>query len=130
MEQQQLTIGEPAEIAGAVDDARVDARDFRRGAQAVDPRVDLVVVFGDRVAVRRGEHDVQLIEAAEAREEGAERLDDAAVARQQRQHVGVERQPARAFERDQRPTPSTRSDDEHAAAMRPTDDGGNEGTHE
>ena len=64
-------------------------------------------VFGDRVAVRRGEDDVQLIEAAEAREERAERLDDAAVARQQRQHVGVEREPARRLRARRPATAST-----------------------
>jgi len=50
------------------------------------------------------EHDVEIVETAEAGEEGPERGDHAAFVRQQAEHVGVEREPADAEERsrDQR----------------------------
>ena len=75
-QQQQLPIGEPSEVARAVDDAGVDARDLRRlrAAPSTHASISLAVV-GDGVPVGRGEDDIQLIEAAEAREERAERRD-------------------------------------------------------
>ena len=76
-------------------------------------------VFGDGMSFRRRADDVQLIEAAEAREETAERLNHAAVARQQRQHVGVERQAPCAFDRDDQPERHDR-DDDRAAGDAPT----------
>jgi len=97
---QQLVIREPPEIARAIDHAGIDPRNFRRAAQPVDPRIDVVFVFGNRVSVGRSENDVELIEAAEAREKGAERLDDATIARQQRQHIRIEGEAARAFDGD------------------------------
>ena len=76
-----------------------------------------------------GEDDVQLVEAAEAREERPERRDDAAVARQQRQHVGVERQ-ARASPSSERPAATARRRRRSRAARRrwrPRDDRGRPG---
>ena len=64
-QQQQLPIGEPREVARAIDDAGVDPLDLRRVPQRLDPRVHFVAVVGDRVAFGRREDDVQLIEAAE-----------------------------------------------------------------
>jgi hypothetical protein len=80
------------------------------------------------VSRRRREHDVQLIEAAETPQEGAECLDDAAVARQEREDVGVERESSRAFDRDDQPN-GDGADDEQAPAMRPANDRGNEEPH-
>ena len=49
---------------------------------------------------RSGEHDVQLVEAAERGEKRTERRNHAPVAREQREHVRLERQPACAFSGD------------------------------
>ena len=81
------------------------------------------------MAFGRRADDVQLIEAAEAREEAAEGLDHAAVARQQRQDVGVERQTPRALDRDDQAERHDRHDD-RPLAMRPLDDGSNQVSHE
>src|SRR5207248_2634160 len=91
-QQQQFVIGEPSEIPRAVDDAGIDARDLGRVAERRRPRANLVRVVGDAAALGRGEHDVELIEAAEARQKRTERIDHAVVARQKRQHVRIERQ--------------------------------------
>ena len=45
--------------------ARVHAIDFGSRAQLIDPCVDAIAVIRDRISVRSGEDDVQLIEAAE-----------------------------------------------------------------
>ena len=72
-QQQQLAVGEPVR-SRACDRRRRHrrARSRARCAGAPTHAVDLVAVLGDRVALRRGEDDVELIEAAEAREERAE----------------------------------------------------------
>ncbi len=80
---EQLMVGEPAEVARPIDDARVYAGDLGSRSKPVDPQVDLVVVLRDRMPFWRGEHHVQLVEASEAGEELAEGLDDRAVVRQQ-----------------------------------------------
>ena len=129
MKNQQLPVGQPLEAPRAIDCTRIHADNLRRGAKACDPRVDVVGVFGDGMSFRSREDDVQLIEAAEAREESAECLNHAAVARQQRQDVGVERQAPRALDRDDQPERHDR-DDDRAPAMRPSDDGSNQGSHE
>ncbi len=99
-EEQQLAIGEPSEVARAIDDAGVDAADLGRLPQQVDPLVDFLRVVGDGVPLGRGEDDVQLVDVAERRQELPEGGHHAAVAREQGEHVGVERHPANAFGRD------------------------------
>ena len=126
---QQLPIGEPLEAPRAIDGTRIHTDNLRRGAKACDPRVDVVGAFGDGMSFRRRADDVQLIEAAEAREETAEGLNHAAVARQQRQDVSVERQAPCALDRDDQPERHDR-DDDRALAMRPPDDGSNQVSHE
>ena len=127
-EQEQLAVGEPSEIARAIDDAGVDAADLGRRPQPLDPGVDLVGVVGNGVAFGRREDDIQLIQAAEPRQECPERLENAPIVRQQRQHVGVERQALHAGERDQRGA-EHRDDDQRAPAVRPADDCRDEGIH-
>ena len=61
-------------------------------SKRLDPCVDLLVVVADRLSGRRAEDDVELIEAAEARQEGTKCGDRPAVARQKVEHVGVEPQ--------------------------------------
>lgn len=122
IQREQLPIGEPGEISRPVDNARIDAADFRRRPQPLHPRADVLVVLRDRMAVRRREDDVQALEAPESREVVPEELDDPAVARQQRQHVGVEGESRQADKRhDQRA--EYRADDEEPLAMGPPDDG-------
>ena len=111
---QQLPVGEPLEAPRAIDGTRIHADNLRRGAKLCNPRVDVVRVFGDGMPLRRRADDVQLIEAAEAREETAEGLNHAAVARQQRQHIGVERQAPCALDRDDQPERHDRDDDRRA----------------
>ena len=122
-------IGEPAEIARLVGDARIDARNLRCAAQSVDPRRDLIGVLRHRVPFGRREDDIQLIEAAEAREKGPERLNHRTVVGEQRQNIGVEGQPPRARGgHDDGAEHDGRYDT--AMAMRQADDCGDEGAHE
>ena len=65
VEEQQLAIGQPRPVARSVDLAAVDARQFRRGTQRLDPPLDLVVVVADVVPSARREHDVEVVERAE-----------------------------------------------------------------
>ena len=65
-------------------------------ASAVDPRLDLIFVIADRVTLRRGEDDVEIVERPEALEKRAKGGDGLAVCRQQAQDVGVERETADA----------------------------------
>ena len=128
-QQQQLAIGEPAEVARPIDDAGVDARDLRRAAQRLDPRVDVVAVVGDRVPFGRREDDVELIEVAETRDERPERLDDAAVAAA----AATARRSRTTGGGCLRPTPasaaSTATQDDRAPTVRRADDRGNQRGH-
>ena len=95
--------------------AAVDARDFGRVPQRVEPRVDVGLVVGNGMARRRAEHDVEIVETAEAGEERPERRDHAAFVRQQAEDVGVEGEPADADERGQRPARPSRPRPRHGA---------------
>ena len=57
-EEQQLAVGEPSEVARAIDDAGVDAADLGSPPQQIDPLVDFLRVVADGVPFRRGEHEV------------------------------------------------------------------------
>ena len=92
----------------------VDAGDLRRLPQLLDPCVDVLSVVGDGVAVGGREHDVQLIERAETREKLSKGRRHAAVLRQKRQDVGVEREPADAFDGDEHHAASRRRARPHA----------------
>ena len=121
VEQEQLAIREPADIARFVRHARVHAIDFGSRAQLIDPCIDAIAVIGDRIPVRSGEDDVQLIEAAERGEKRAERRNHATIAREQRQHVCFEREASCAFGRDGEDA-ERGGDDERAPAVGPCDE--------
>ena len=96
-------IGEPAEDRACDRRPPASTRSISGAARSASTQSSIVVaVFGNRVALGRGEDDVQLIEVAEPADECPERRDDAAVSRQERQDVGVERQAANALDRDER----------------------------
>jgi hypothetical protein len=89
-QQQQASIGEPAEVAGAISRAGVHALDFGRRAQPFDPVVDLAAIVVDRVVLGCRKDHVQLVEAADTGEIGAKSRNDPAVVGQQRQDVRIE----------------------------------------
>ena len=126
--QEQLPVGQPADVLGRVHRAAVDARDFRRFSKRVDPCVDLLVVVADRLSCGRAEDDVELIEAAEARQEGTKRGDRPAVARQKAEHVGVEPQTLYPDERRDHEQKSRHGND-RAVTSGPRQDGCNGGRH-
>ena len=70
VQQQQLAVGEPAEVARVGPTTPVSTRAISGALRSASTHVvDLVAVLVDRVALGRREDHVQLIEAAEAREE-------------------------------------------------------------
>ena len=97
-------VGEPAQVARFVHAAGIHARNFRRLLQTAGPRVDVVLVLGDVVACGRGQNDVQIVDAAKRRDERSERRDDAPVARQEAEDIGVEAEAAHARDRRRRKT--------------------------
>ena len=61
----------------------------------------VVVVLVDGVPGRRLEHDIEIVESAEALEEGAKRRNGGTAARQEMQDIGVEGEAAQGDHRHQ-----------------------------
>ena len=121
---QQPMVGEPAQVARFIHAAGIHADNFRRLFQAVAPCVDVILVFGDVVARGRRQHDVQIVDAAERRHKRPKRRDDATVARQEAEDVGVEAEAPHARDRRRRKACGAEQD-QRATAPRPRQNAGN-----